>query len=307
MRAELEAFGLGSYEARALEHLLTQGERTGPDLARETGIPFGRIYGTLHALVERGLAIDRGGRPRHFAPAPAPTVAGRLLGAAKRRLQESERQADLQAASLERSIAQIVPRHLPGTAGYGVRLGEDAARGLLVEATHEARDTVAAFLALPAIRDQDLALFDAFRQAVARGVRTRVLLREADVEYLLDSPYLGPVLDALLPHLGEALQVRLSRTDTTPFSVLDGRRAMLGVRNPLEEGSYLAVVHLEDPDFASRLEKRFSALWAAAELDRGVLQRVLKRLQSDKRGAASRILAAAVRRRGATPRRTTPS
>lgn len=294
----LESLGLGSYEARALSHLLRHGERTGPDLARETGIPFGRIYGTLHDLEGRGLVASKGGRPRRFEAAPAPTVPARLLAAAQRRLQEAERQMQAQAEALEREVRLVARDRSPGAASYGVRLGEDAARALLVEATHEARHGVAAYLALEAVRDEDMTLFDALRQAVARGVRTRVLLREADVDYLMRTPYVGPVLDALLPHLGETFQVRLTRGDSTPFSVLDGRRVMLGVRNPLAPGAYLAVVHLDDAGFAAGLEARFEQLWAQAGLDRGLVQRVLRRLQQDGRSTPTgRLLEAAVRKR----------
>lgn len=300
----LEGFGLGSYEARALAHLLRHGPRTGPDLARETGIPFGRIYGTLHDLEGRGLVSDKGGRPRSFQAAPAQTVPARLLAAAHRRIEESERQLRTQAAALEREVADLAGGAAPGSTSYGVRLGEDAARALLVEATHEARHGVAAYLALEAVRDEDLALLDAFRQAVARGVRTRVLLRDSDVDYLMGTPYVGPVLDALLPHLGETLQVRITRSDTTPFSVLDGRRVMLGVRNPLQTGAYLAVVHLDDPEFAKGLEARFQELWDQAGLDKGLVQRVLRKLQSDRRTTATgRLLEAAVRKRASRPRR----
>lgn len=294
MLEALASFGLGSYEARALAHLLRHGSRTGPDLSRETGIPFGRIYGTLRDLEERGLVHDKGGRPRSFEAAPPQTVPARLLAAEQRRLQETGRQLESQAAQLERQLATAVQGHSPASASSGVRVGEDAARAILIEATNAARHGVDAYLALEAIRDEDLALFDAFRQAVARGVHTRVLLRESDVEYLMRTPFAGPVLDAMLPHLGQTLQVRLTRSDIIPFSVLDARRVMIGVRNPLAEGAYLAVVHLEDPEFAARLQQRFDTLWETSALDKGMLQRILRTLQQTRPTASAKLLRAAV-------------
>ena len=301
----LEALGLTAYEAKALAHLLRHGDRTGPDLSRETGIPFGRVYDTLHSLAERGLVNPKGGRPRSYGAVGPDAVPGRLLAAQRRRIQDTEREVGGQAAALEAELKRLHPQAAPGAAAYGVRLGEDAARGLLIEATHEARERVAAYLVFESLQDDDLKLFDAFRQAVQRGVRTRILLRESDVDYLMGTPYVAQVLDALLPHLGETLQVRLLRNPYPPFSVLDGRRVMIGVRNPLEPTHYLAVVHLDDTAFAGELEKKFERLWREAELDRSVVQKVLRRLGEDGTSTRTgRFLESMVRKRAGRNRRT---
>jgi sugar-specific transcriptional regulator TrmB len=231
----------------------------------------------MNALIERGLATSRGGRPRMFAAAPPASVPGRLLGASKRRIQDEERQAAHHAARLEAELAGLQPRQAPGSTLYGVRLGEDAAREFLVEATHEAQVGVDAYLAFEQIKDDDLAVFDAFRQAVGRGVRCRILLRAADVDYLLSTPYVNQVLDAMLPHLGENLQVRLSDTDVLPFSILDGARVVLGVRNPLDPRFYFAVVHLDDRAFAKDLSGKFETLWREGRFDQDLLKGLLSR------------------------------
>lgn len=275
MLDRLEALGLNAYEARALAHLLKHGERTAPDLSRETAIPFGRVYDTLNHLVERGLAVSRAGRPRMFVAVAPGTVSSRLLAASKRKLQEEERQMSQQAAALDAQLARLEPQATPGSTLYGVRLGEDAAREFLIEATHGARERVEAYLAFDKVQDDDLALFDAFRQAVARGVHTRILLRAKDVDYLLSTPYVNQVLDALIPFLGESLQVRLSGADITPFSVLDSERVVLGVRNPLDPKTYFAVVHLDDRAFAKDLVGKFDTLWREGELDAQMVKRLL--------------------------------
>jgi HTH-type transcriptional regulator, sugar sensing transcriptional regulator len=292
MQDQFEALGLTAYEAKALAHLVRHGERTGPDLSRETGIPFGRVYDTLNALVERGLATAKGGRPRMFAPAAASSIPGRLLAANKRRLQDEERGLGQQAAALESELTRLAPRMAPGSTLYGVRLGEDAARDFLVEATHEARTRIDAYLAFEHLTDDDLAIFDAFRQAVGRGVRTRLLLRRRDVDFLLGTPYVQQVMDALLPHLGENLQARLSDTGNLSFSVLDGERVVLGVTNPIDPRIYFAVVHLDDRAFAQDLIGKFDTLWREARVDEGLAKSLLGR----KSGRALVKLGAKLRR-----------
>lgn len=292
MLETLEGLGLTAYEAKALDHLVRHGDRTGPALSRETGIPFGRVYDTLNALVERGLATSRPGRPRVFSAATPTTIPGRLLATNKRRLQEEERTLGQQAAALESEMSRMAPRRAPGSQLYGVRLGEDASRQFLIEATHEAKTRVDAYLAFDHIQDDDLALFDAFRQAVGRGVKTRLLLRRKDVDYLLSTPYVQQVIDALLPHVGDALQVRLSGTDNLSFSVLDGERVMLGVKNPLDPRIYFAVVHMDDRAFAADLLGKFDALWRDGEIDEGLVKTLLGR----KGGRALLKLGAKLRR-----------
>lgn len=275
MIEQFEALGLTAYEAKALDHLLRHGERSGPDLSRESGIPFGRVYDTLNALVERGLATAKGGRPRMFATAAAASIPGRLLAANRRRLQDEERGLGQHAALLEGELGRLAPRTAPGSTLYGVRLGEDAARDFLIEATHEARTRIDAYLAFEHLQDDDLALFDAFRQAVDRNVRTRLLLRRRDVDFLLGTPYVQQVLDALLPHLGDNLQARLSDTDNLSFSILDGERVVLGVKNPLDPRIYFAVVHLDDRAFAQDLTGKFDTLWREGQFDEGLARNLL--------------------------------
>lgn len=298
MQEALESLGLTTYEAKALGHLLRHGERTGPEMSREAGIPFGRVYDTLNSLQERGLVTVRSGRPKRYRAIDPRAVPARLEAWARRRLQEEENRLRQHAAELEQELARFEARVSPGPASSGVRVGEEAGREVLVEATHAAKRQVDTYLALEQVEDADLALFDAFREAVKRGVRTRILLREQDLDYLMGTPYVRDVLDALLPHLGDNLQVRVTGKESPPFAVLDRDRVMIGVRNPMDPRSYFAVVHLDDALFAEALVETFERIWAEAQEERGMVQSVLRRL-GDTTGNAwlRRRLLEAVRRK----------
>ncbi len=265
MQDMLESMGLTRYEARALADLVRHGMRTGPALSRDAEIPFGRVYDTLNSLVDRGLVHVEPGRPKQFKAVPSKTIPGRLLAASERRMQAELGSMERHSRDLARLLDDLHPTTDPGGA-YGIRLGEASAREFLIEATLEARQSVSAMLSFDKIHDEDLAIFDAFRQAVGRGVKTRILLRASDIDYLLTTPYVDDVLDAMLPHLGQNLDVRLSWEATgMPFATLDRERAMLGVKNPLDEEVYFAVVHVDDAVFSQGLEGRFDALWEQAE------------------------------------------
>ena len=273
----LESLGLTAYEAKALAHLVQHGERTGPDLSHEVAIPFGRVYDTLNALAGKGLVTVAAGRPKRYHAVPAESIPRRLLAAERTRLQELDGSAASKAADLEQRLARVVPTAGPASTSYGITLGEDSARRFLIEATHSARESVVAYLAFDELHDDDLALFEAFRAAVGRGLRTRVLLRARDVDYLLQTPYVDQVLDAMLPHLGQTLQVRLTEEQAVPFAALDRERAMLGVKNPLAPAAYFAVIHVEDRAFAEGLGAKFDAMWGAAQEPRDIVQWALRR------------------------------
>jgi len=67
---ELELLGLNKYEARAYEALLQLGKASAPEIAQESGVPYGRIYDTLNSLVSKGLVIIIPEKTKKFAPAP---------------------------------------------------------------------------------------------------------------------------------------------------------------------------------------------------------------------------------------------
>ncbi len=273
----LEDLGLTAYESKALAYLVQHGERSAPNLSQETGIPFGRVYDTLNSLVAKGLVNVATGRPKRYAAVPPESIPRRLLAAERTRLQERDESAAAKAGELEQRLATIAPAGDPSSDSYGITLGEDSARRFLIEATHSARESVVAYLAFDELHDDDLALFEAFRAAVGRGLHTRILLRARDVDYLLTTPYVDDVLDAMLPHLGQTLQVRLTDDDALPFAALDQERAMLGVKNPLAPAAYFAVIHVEDRAFAEGLEGKFASMWQDAEEPRDVLKWALQR------------------------------
>jgi sugar-specific transcriptional regulator TrmB len=298
MQALLEALDLTAYQARALQHLLRHGPRAGPDLARETDVPYGRVYDTLNALAQRGLVLVTPGRPKTYAAAAPDVLQARLQAAARRRVQELGERLDARVHDLGEQLQRLAPKPEPGAHAYGVRLGEESGREFLIEATHEAARDVVAALPFDRIQDDDLRLFDAFRAAVGRGLRTRILLRRDDIDYLLTTPYVDDVLDAMLPHLGQNLDVRLTWQSPPPFAAIDGRRVMLGVKNPLDETVYFAVIHVEDEAFAEGITAKFDALWATAQEPRELVQWAL-----GKRGgrAMARLGARLLGGRGSEP------
>ncbi|MCI0496861.1 MAG: TrmB family transcriptional regulator [Thermoplasmata archaeon] len=71
---ELLDFGLTSYEARAYVSLVARGYGDAELIAQSAGIPRTSSYKVLSSLVDKGLVIVTGGRPRIFKPNPLEDV-----------------------------------------------------------------------------------------------------------------------------------------------------------------------------------------------------------------------------------------
>jgi sugar-specific transcriptional regulator TrmB len=266
---ELKGFGLSSYEASAYGVLLRLGTADASLVAQKAGVPFGRVYDVLNSLVDRGLLTLHEGRPKQYRAVQPRVAMSILLSQRKREL--DDRYADLTrlASDLEKRLSPKVKKD--PSSFYSASVGEEESRSFLVEKLAEASASMDVNLEVPAYQSQDKDLFDALVAAVERGVRTRILLREADIPVILDSPLNEVIARTMLPHLGKRLHVRVITGEVVPFAVVDGEKAIVGVKNPVNPKAYFATVYIWDPKFAGELASRFEELWATAELDVGEL------------------------------------
>jgi predicted transcriptional regulator len=72
-----EQFNLTEYERNALEHLLSIGRTTAPNLSEATGIPKARIYGVLDSLADQGFIKVVPERPKQYLPKPPEEILDR--------------------------------------------------------------------------------------------------------------------------------------------------------------------------------------------------------------------------------------
>lgn len=80
----LSHLDLKEYESTALEHLLSLGRTTAPNLAEAAGIPKARIYGVLDSLADMGYIKTIPSRPKEYQPKSPAEILNRA--------QENQRQ-----------------------------------------------------------------------------------------------------------------------------------------------------------------------------------------------------------------------
>lgn len=262
---ELKGLGLSTYEAGAYSSLLRLGGADASTIAHKAGIPFGRVYDVLNGLVERGLLTMQDGRPKQYKAVQPRVAMSLLLAQRKRDLDERYAELTRLASDLEKRLSPKVKKD--PSSFYSASVGEEESRAFLVEKLAEASASMDVNLEIQRYQPQDEDLFNALVAAVDRGVRTRILVREADIGNILESPVNERVARSMLPHLGKSLFVRVTEGEQVPFAVVDGEKALVGVKNPVDPKAYFATVFIWDPKFAGELSERFEALWKGAALD----------------------------------------
>ncbi len=76
----LQNLKFSQYEAKAYYSLLQQGNVTGYELAKNSGIPASKIYQVLNKLIAREVALALDGEPLRYMPVPPREVLGRYKG-----------------------------------------------------------------------------------------------------------------------------------------------------------------------------------------------------------------------------------
>jgi sugar-specific transcriptional regulator TrmB len=266
---ELKGLGLSTYEASAYGTLLRLGIADASLVSQKASIPFGRVYDVLNTLVERGLLTLHEGRPKQYRAVQPRVAMSLLLAHRKRELDDHYAELTRLASDLEKRISPKVKKD--PSSFYSAAVGEDESRAFLVEKLAEAAQSMDVSLEVQRYTPRDDDLFSALLAAVERGVRTRILLRDADIPRILDSPLNEMLARTMLPHLGKTLHVRIVEGEQVPFAVVDGEKAIVGMKNPADPAVYFAAVYIWDPKFASELSERFESLWQRADLDVGQL------------------------------------
>lgn len=269
MDEELKGMGLSTYEASAYSHLLRMGLADASAVSQKASIPFGRVYDVLNTLVERGLLTLHEGRPKQYRAVQPRVAMSMLLGHRKRELDDHYAQLTRLASDLEKRLSPKVKKD--PSSFYSASVGEDESRAFLIEKLAEAQRTMDVNLEVQPYSARDDDLFQALLAAVERGVRTRILLRDEDVPKILESPLSDSLARTMLPHLGKGLHVRLMEGEQVPFAVVDGEKAIVGVKNPTDPSAYFAAIYIWDPKFAAELAESYEDLWSKADFDVGSL------------------------------------
>jgi hypothetical protein len=143
-----------------------------------------------------------------------------------------------------------------------VRLGNEQFHAYLAQLIREARESVIDYV-IPEGRPDpyDRAILRAYATALRNGVKTRTLISPEHLE-LVQSTY-DPNFE-LESFLKKFTHIRVVDKVHAPFTVIDGERVLLNVKDPLEPEEYIISVCVWDRELAGLLTEKFEVLWANA-------------------------------------------
>jgi hypothetical protein len=143
-----------------------------------------------------------------------------------------------------------------------VRLGNEAFHAYLAQLIREAKVSVIDYV-IPEGRPDphDREILRAYATALRNDVPTRTLISPehlAMVQRTYDPDFDLNTFLARMPHIRVVDKVH------APFTVIDGERVLLNVKDPLEPDEYIISVCVWDTELARLLTGKFEALWESA-------------------------------------------
>jgi sugar-specific transcriptional regulator TrmB len=250
----LVELGLTGYEATAYLALTRRGAATGAELARLAGLPRQRIYDVLEALVERGLASARPGRPvRYTAAAPES-----LLALVARRRAELDR--------LARDVDGVVER-----LGPVYRAGRAANDPLdFIEVLRDPGAIARRFAVVEASVEREILVFTKPPYAIEPGENVaglELLKRGVEARSVYErSIYDDPAqADAVHRFVAAGEQARVVERLPLKLVLVDGRVAMFTMEDPVATDPALTIAVVEHAGFAALLRLAFEQAWSSGE------------------------------------------
>jgi sugar-specific transcriptional regulator TrmB len=251
----LTELGLTGYEASAYVALTRRDSATGAEVARLAGLPRQRIYDVLDALVGRGFATVKPGRPALYtAVAPSDAVAA-LLGKQRAALERLEREA-------AEVVARLTPTYNDG------RGTTDPLSYIEV-----LRDPIAIgkrFAELEAGAEREILVFTkppyavapaenvAGLELLARGVEARSVYERS----IYDD---DTVADAVRTFVAAGEQARVVGELPLKLVLIDGRVALFTMEDPVAGATGLTIMVVEHPAFVALLKLAFEHAWTQGD------------------------------------------
>jgi sugar-specific transcriptional regulator TrmB len=288
----LRQLGLNLYESEAYLALVTKGQISAKELGQITSIPQSRTYDVLSSLKDKGFALITPSSDRTYAPVEYGTILSMLYGKRKKEIQtemirvqeETEQRleklysvysrAKEQLASISSNHTQIVNQ--PVFVLEGNQSIENAMLNLIDKAQKEfsritkppdsRRNMLDPFYFIPGM------MRDHLSHAQERGVRIRTLSLTYEIPSLVGVDYEGE-------EGNERKYLEKEEDIPEKFVLVDGRSALLNLRDPVSKTFGSIGLMLESGPTCSILGEHFESMWKKAEPLSSVSKRMKKSVE----------------------------
>lgn len=245
----LDKLGLTAYEIKVYTALLRHGTIGAVDLAKKSGVPFGRIYDVLYQLELKGFVKVVLGKPKTFAPIE-PTKA---LEVALKKEQEEflslEKEVKEQTRELEKQYKEIIEEKKPGI--WIVR-GPENIRTVRLRQMSSAKKEILGIISpdITAVRAPDVER--AVRERIKAGVKAR----------WIENPIIPEVLEKVKVKIEGGAQIRTLPYKGFSLLIIDEELVQIELIDKLHGRMFVAV---ENSDLAKAMKEYFEYKWKQAK------------------------------------------
>lgn len=245
MKFDLKPYGLNTYESEAYTALVQQGIATAHELAKQSRVPYGKVYPVLAALEQKGFVKKYDGTPQRFMaiePKLAITEAVRKQEQELKQLQDQSQRLITTLGTLSGKKPKEPLERVRIIEGYRNYLN------LSVELHKKAKHEWRSISELSTYKPH----LDAYRECIKRGVKVRMLT--SNVEALPEKT----AKIALWKEVG--VEIRVIDFMPTKFSIMDDSDATIRIAT---DERYLSL-WIQNPSLAKSLKTYFDFLWEKA-------------------------------------------
>ncbi len=253
MIEELKNLGLTYYESKALNTILRE-EITLKQLSKKAGIPFGKVYSIVNALVKKGLVQETDSRPKKVFVRNASETLAKLINEKQKEYEKIISEIKMVATEIDRVKKEKQTRFFQ----IGTTLEENEKIQLrsFLEAEKEVCQVLNIFHK-PTINRKSKTIWEKeIENAVERGVVFRAIYPRNTI--------LPRKLSKLNKKYPKLFQVRRLDTAFIRCDIIDRKKVLLKLsyEDPILFGG---VIFIEDKRLAYNVQQIFEQMWENGE------------------------------------------
>ncbi|MFW9902068.1 MAG: TrmB family transcriptional regulator [Candidatus Thorarchaeota archaeon] len=274
---------LSTYEINAYIVLLTSSNLNPPSarqISSQSGVPSGRIYEILEDLKIKGLIEIIESRPKKFKAYSLNKGLDNLIryqsAQSKRRIDYLHNKAKLLESELYKS--DVLIHKEPSKIFWSTTYGTKSILSLYVKHISEAKHEIIfnEFINKNTVKILPFGkiIYEPLRKAIARGVNVKDLWsfeyderplskeeKDQNINIFKEIIKIQEELNDLSPKLpGFRMKYTFHRTPTY-FDIIDKKRIIFKLQNPLKPYQIFACMNVVDPGLAEELRNKFLSMW----------------------------------------------
>lgn len=241
---KLKKYGLNTYEAKAYLTLLKLGLSTSSPIAKESRVPYGKIYPVLSSLESKEFIKIYTGTPKRFIAIEPSIILNKVVDKRLHSINNLKESSKTLIKQLETpKLEKIKPLEL-----INIVEGKKNYLNLSVKLHEKAKKEWKTIQTLPLYQPH----IQSYKDMIKTGVKVKILtyITEKNKENLK----IWKKLD---------VEIRILKKPQSRFTVIDNKEVILRVTDA-NIGGYIAI-HIKNPSLAQTLSRSFDQLWGESK------------------------------------------